>query len=104
MNVEGGGGPWVERSCGKEYLCVDSRSNDEEDIQWMNDALVNHSKTCIKVEEYDCVEYKRLDDKIYVYDCECGGIKNLKRYEEWIWENRHLILPYLRDSIAKEKE
>ena len=51
--------------------------------------------------DYDDVGWGMLDGKVGVIDCQC---ESLKRYEDFIWENRRLIATYLKAKTERMKK
>ncbi len=79
----GGGGPYVECSCGTEHTLDPDLTDDE-------------------YYDADSFEYIELDDNLFVYGCD-GCAKKLGRYESFIWNNRDTIRRYLKIRIDQEK-
>lgn len=75
----GGGGPWVHCSCG-----------------------IDHSQTDEEFEELGGYRYIELGGLMFVEGCD-GCEKNLLKYENFIWYNRHTIRDYLKIRIDQEK-
>ena len=103
----GGGAPSIECKCGKTHLCPDSDQDDVEDFNgsrqtWQEHceaSYANDPKHIVLHPGYDSVGFKELDNKIFVYGCECW--KELSRYEEWIWYNRRTISKYINSRIEQ---
>lgn len=81
----GGGGPWVQCSCGQEHTLPDSVTDD----------MYEHG-------EYESFEYIHLNGLDFVHGCE-GCAKKLAQYESFIWNNRDHIRRYLKIRIDQEK-
>ena len=79
----GGGGPYVYCSCGKDHSLPPDLSDDE-------------------YESADCFYYIELDGMLFVFDCEGCKVK-LRRYENFIWNNKDTIRRYLKIRIDQEK-
>lgn len=82
----GGGGPWVHCDCGIDHAVP---YNEDEEAE----VLYGDSPSAF--------EYVHLDDRTFVYECE-GCSKTLRRYENFIWENRDTIRRYLKMRIDQE--
>lgn len=105
---QGGGGPWVECLCGKSHFALraDWSDFDEDDLE--EDANEEGFKippedenTVHHVDEY--VYYITFNGQQAVTNCE-GCRTKLKRYEDFIWEQRDIIREYLRIRIKQEKD
>jgi len=46
----------------------------------------------------DSIFYGHLEGKRVVWGCECN---KARRYEDWIWANRDMIMEYLRARIEE---
>ena len=93
----GGGGPWATCQCG-----IDHYSSDPESDEYNADDIPDESDT-VKIHYGQSVGYVMVDDVAFVYDC-VGCKKKLRRYENFIWNNRAEIRDYLKNRIKKEKE
>lgn len=89
--------------CGREFYCPESRDLDDEDRAGMYAEIEQRNKTrpdkTVVWTEYDSVHFYEMDGKIFVTGCECNG---LRKYENWIWENRNMIRGYLKRRIQSE--
>ena len=81
----GGAGPWVCCSCGKEHTLPADITEE------MYDAG-----------EHENIYYVELNGQQFVYDCE-GCAKKLRRYEDFIWQEREHIRNYLKIRVDQEK-
>jgi hypothetical protein len=80
-----------------------ANSDDEDDYtNMLNDALAEQKKdpdgVVINYED-DFISSKELDGKIFVEDCPCSG---LRKYEDFIWDNRDAIREYLQIRVVQE--
>ena len=106
--LDGGGSPSIECTCGKVHMCPDADQEDRGNTTWKDycEQLHADSPDTIRLHwGYDGVDFKELDGKIFVYDCECWV--QLERYENWIWHNRSTISMYVNsriDQMIKEAE
>lgn len=78
----GGGGPWIQCSCG-----------------------IEHSLPCGDGDDYDSsemFEYSEIDGQQFVFGCD-GCAEKLGKYERFLWENRDSIRRYLKKRIDQEK-
>ena len=97
----GGGALFIDCRCGIHHVAVDS--------DYMYD---DADETCIIQPESDTVIYHRgVDGVSYIFmagECFCTDcetcLHSLKRYEDWIWNNRNIIRSYLGIRIKQEKE
>lgn len=98
------GGIYVECGCGIEHFAVDSRYAYEYD----EDALIpeecdtdtrkiKHHRDCDSVGHFEFVGQQ------FVYGCESCA-KRLRKYENFIWEERDTIRNYLKIRIDQEKK
>lgn len=97
-SLEGGGGPHVTCCCGIDYYATDNTDGYYDD--WPEPP--EESYTVVHV-PYGSVEYKTLDGNGYVLDCD-KCMKRLRRYEDFIWEERGAIRDYLKSRIAAAKK
>lgn len=94
-SLRSGGSAWQECQCGKEHMYPDSRDLDEEDFANMKDSHARNPEKYILHYGYDSVEFKEFNGRIYVIACDCYH-KEMKRYEDWIWDNRAFLREYLK--------
>ena len=78
-------------------------SDDEDDYTGMlNSALEDQKKdpegVVINYED-DFIFCKDIDGRTFVVDCPCNG---LRKYEDFIWDNRDAIREYLKVRIEQE--
>lgn len=100
--------------CGRLHLCPDTTYDPPDyDLTDSNDSYSNRFRQyCL--DEYennkegvilhygvDCVSGRSLCNINFVVDCPCNG---LKRYEDFIWEERDSIRSYLKKRIDQELE
>lgn len=109
-SLKGGGSHDAYCSCGRQHYCPDSNSlydgdggDDEGDrIQYLANALQEKEKdpegVVIHYDE-DFVATKDIDGKTFVEECPCN---DLRRYEEWVWNNRDIIREYLCSRVKQE--
>lgn len=104
--LPGGGGYEVQCQCGRDHFCPDSDAfeTDEDRASFLNMALLDKKTDPTGVEihyDYDAIEYKLIEGKVYVISCPCNG---LYKYENWIWTNRDIIRRYLLGRCQQELE
>lgn len=80
--------------------------DDEPDVNesWMEncDTEYNENPDSIVIHyDYEAIMGKLIDGKTWVVGCECNHIK---RYEDWIWNNRDTIRRYLKVRVDQELE
>lgn len=104
-SLSGGGTSSIICSCGRmHYATNDSYDCDEEDdSQSMLDCALEEQKkdpdgVIINFKD-DFVHTKEIDNKIFVVDCPCNG---LRRYEEWMWNNRNTFREYFVKRVNQE--
>ncbi len=89
--------------CGRvHYASFNNEGNFEEgELEDLRKKAKKEPKKYIE-HDYSSIEWGYLDGKQYVVDCECNGAR---RYEDFIWNHRYLILNYLdrRNCEIKEK-
>ena len=103
--LNGGGSSSVYCACGRQHYAPENllASSDEDDYKSMledvteekrkdPDGVVIHTDT-------DFVYAKDIDNRTFVVDCPCNG---LRKYEDWIWNNKDVIRDYLKDRIEQE--
>jgi hypothetical protein len=95
---------YVECRCGIQHYAVDSRYRYswEDDIEvppetTEGDFRVQHHGDC------DSIGYFEFIGQMFVHGCE-GCSKYLRRYEDFIWEERDTIRNYLKIRIDQEKQ
>ena len=103
--LEGGGSSSIYCNCGRTHYAPSNLydSDDENDYtDMLNDALAEQKKdpegVVINYED-DFVYAKEIDGKTFVVDCPCNG---LRRYEDWIWNNRNSIRDYIKFRVDQE--
>ena len=101
----GGGSSSINCNCGRTHYAPSNlyHSEDESDYNDMlNDALAEQKNdpegVVINLED-DFVYAKDIDNKTFVVDCPCNG---LRRYEDWIWNNRNPIRDYIKLRVDQE--
>jgi len=98
------GGTYTECHCGISHYAVDSRYiyqyeedgkiPDQTDV---GDFKVRHHYACDSVGHFEFIGQN------FVYDCE-GCSTYLRKYEDFIWNNRDSIRRYLKIRIDQEKK
>ena len=85
--------------CGRFYYTVNDGSYDYEYGEF--DRYEAQAKE--NPDKYICVEGSvpktMIDGKTYIRDCECNGVR---RYEDWVWSHREIILDYFRRRTELE--
>lgn len=95
----GYGGAYVECRCGIQHYAVNFHQYYEEDIPEETDEgdyKVKHHHDC------DSVGYFEFVGQSFVYGCD-GCSAYLRRYEDFIWQERDTIRNYLKIRIDQEK-
>lgn len=103
--ANGYGGVYTECRCGTQHYAVESRylSSDEECGETIppetteGDFKVKHHHNCDSIAHYDFIGQN------FVYGCD-GCSAYLKRYEDFIWQERNTIRNYLKTRIDQEKK
>lgn len=93
-NESGVGGCSIYCSCGIEHIAIEHDYNKDCNIPPESDHVKHHP--------WDYVSSFELNNKVFVRGCE-GCEKTLRRYEDFIWENRDHIRNYLKIRIDQEK-
>ena len=91
----GGGTGHVHCNCGIDHYAMGQYYDAFEE-------LPDESSTCIH-HDYDFIHYYEVEGKMFVDDCD-GCIKYLKRYEDFIWNERDIIRNYLKIRVTQELE
>ena len=94
------GSCFVECHCGIQHYAVDWHRDYEEDFPDETDEgdfPVKHHHNC------DSIGYFEFVGQHFVYGCE-GCSKHLRRYENFIWQERDTIRNYLKIRIDQEKK
>jgi hypothetical protein len=95
----GYGSAYVECRCGTQHYAVDWHQYYEENIPDETDEgefKVRHHHDC------DSVGYFEFIGQHFVYGCD-GCSVYLRRYEDFIWQERDTIRNYLKIRIDQEK-
>ena len=104
-SLTGGGASSIYCNCGRQHYAPNNlyNSDDEDDYTAMlNDALAEqkkHGDGVIIDYENDFIRAHDIDGKTFVEDCPCNG---LRKYEDWIWNNRQIIRDYVKLRVAQE--
>lgn len=106
--LHGGGGVHITCQCGAEHYCPDTmfREDQESDLipSWPDHCeqhKLDDPEHVMLHYGYDTVTYSEIDGKAFVYGCECYNV-GLAKYENWIWNNRDIIRPYLKARVDHE--
>jgi hypothetical protein len=104
-SAHGGGGSSVHCNCGRDHYAPSNLqdSDEPEDYQSMVDSCeaeqeANPDGVVIDYES-DFIHYSEIDGNTFVDGCPCNG---LRRYEDFIWNNRNVIREYYRIRIDQE--
>ena len=108
--LPGGGSHDAYCNCGRQHYCPNSSSLydgeegiDEGDrVQYLANALEEKEEDPDGVVihyNYDFVSTKDIDNKTFVEECPCNGIR---RYEEWMWNNRDIFRDYIVKRVNQE--
>ena len=103
--LHGGGSSNITCHCGRRHYAPHNLdgSEDENDYQLMLDSCREEQKKDPKgviIEPFDdFVYYKELGGNPFVVDCPCSG---LRRYEDFIRNNRDSIRDYYKFRIDQE--
>ena len=104
-SLSGGGSSSMYCNCGRTHYAPNNLSNsdDENDYQDMLDSALEEQKKdpngVVIDYENDFIRGHDIDGKTFVEDCPCNG---LRRYEEWIWNNRQIFRDYIKSRVAQE--
>lgn len=93
----GYGNSYIECRCGIEHYAINQYQDEEDPPGYPeeSDKVKHHDDNFILA--FD------LDGQLYVDDCESCK-KQLRRYEDFIWNNRDHIRNYLKVRIDQEKK
>ena len=106
-SLHGGGGSQANCHCGRVHYAPGNLrdSSDEDDYQNMLNSCLEEQRVDPEgvVIEYndDFIHYKELNGILFVVDCPCNG---LRRYEDFIWNNRDVFRDYLKIRVEREHE
>lgn len=95
-----GGGKFVECQCGIEHYAVVLQGYDDDEYD-LNDVPDESDK--VQHHSYSCVTYGELNGLMFVDDCQ-GCKEKLRKYEDFIWNEKNTIRHYLKDRINAEKQ
>ena len=98
------GGVYTECRCGTQHYAVDSRYRAWGDTDIEPPAETNEGDYQVK-HHHDCdsVGHFEFIGQNFVHGCE-GCSKYLRRYEDFIWQERDTIRNYLKIRIDQEKK
>jgi len=99
-------GPVTDCHCGREHVCINSNYFDaqsEEDADMLNDYITRAEtdKNLILDYEYDSQTLIEVDQKYFVYGCECEG---WRPYMNFIMDHRRQIRDFLVTVAAKAEQ
>ena len=79
--------------CGRVYFCTGSGHGDynEGELEGLKQKAAAEPDKYIAF-EWDVIETGYIDGRRVVVDCECH---KLRRFEDWIWGHRNIIIDYL---------
>ena len=103
--LRGGGASSVYCMCGRQHYAPENLLDSEDETDYPNmlaDVMAEQEKDpdgVIIHRDTDFVYAKDIGDRTYVVDCPCNG---LRKYEEFIWENRDSIRTYLKARVEQE--
>lgn len=104
-SLEGGGSSQADCHCGRRHYAPGNLRNscEDDDEQNMINICLEEQKAdpdgIIIEYEDDFIYYKELSGSLFVVDCPCNG---LRRYEDFIWNNRNPIRDYYKDRVVQE--
>ena len=100
----GFGGVYVECQCGTQHYAVDSRYRAWADTDIEPPAETNEGDFKVQ-HHHDCdsVGHFEFIGRQFVYGCD-GCSKHLRKYEDFIWQERDTIRNYLKIRIDQEKK
>lgn len=85
--------------CGRYHFATGPQScEDERELERLL-RLADEKPNAYVASEYDSISCGQIAGMTAVYDCPCNG---LRKYEDFIWENRELIIKYIRKRTAAE--
>jgi hypothetical protein len=93
-----GGGKFIECQCGIDHyatLSDDCYYDENEDIPDESDK--------VKLHNWQSVTYGELNGQVFVDDCK-GCKEKLRKYEDFIWNDKNTIRYYLKNRIDAEKQ
>lgn len=106
-SLRGGGSSSVYCNCGRTHYAPSNlyNSEDEEDYDTMLNECLREQRAdpdgIVIDYENDFVRGYDIDGKTFVDGCPCNG---LRKYEDWIWNNKDVIRDYLVLRVNQECE
>lgn len=104
-SLTGGGASSIYCNCGRQHYAPGNLRDSDDPTDYDNmleDALAeqvaNPSGVVIHYDD-DFVYAKDIDNRTFVVDCPCNG---LRKYEDWIWNNRNAIRDYIKHRVDQE--
>ncbi len=103
--LKSSGSSSVHCNCGRTHYAPANLydSDDENDYQNMIDSALEEQKkdpTGVVIDfDNEFIYAYTLDNKIFVENCPCNG---LRKYEEWMWNNRQIFRDYIKSRAAQE--
>jgi len=88
--------------CGRTYFGSYSEGwYDEGELEDLRASAKKEPDKYIELYDTDSISWGYIDGRQAVYSCACN---NVVKYENWIWQHRHLISQYLNKRVKKMKE
>lgn len=102
--LQSGGSSEIECHCGRMHYAPGNlrNSDDEDDYECMLNTVEAEKAANpdgVIIHDDDFVYYYLFDSSVYVDECPCNG---LRRYEDFIWNNRNTIREYYKVRVAQE--
>jgi hypothetical protein len=94
-----GGGKFIECQCGIDHYAT---GPDNYDVDYDPDEVPDESDK-VKLHDYSTVTYGELNGQVFVDDCQ-GCKERLRRFENFIWNEKNTIRYYLKNRIDAEKK
>lgn len=85
--------------CGRTHFAtMEANVYDAGELEALRTKAKAEPDKYIEDPSYDSIPWGRIDGKQAVLGCPCNG---LRHYEDFIWQNRHVILDYLERRAAE---
>jgi len=85
--------------CGRTHFAtMESGIYGEGELEELLEKAKNNPEKYIQDPSYDMISWGTIDGKQAVIGCPCNG---LRKYEDFIWHNRTVILEYLERRTAE---
>lgn len=88
--------------CGRTHFATAHEGHfDEGELEGLREKAVKNPEMYLEYSEYDSISYGHIAGNQAVIPCDCN---HLRKYENFIWEHRGLIIQYLIKRTEQERK